>query len=349
MDATTKKEGQDSVHCDGQCNAWIHRQCAGLSSSAFDVVRKSTSPFYCPHCRLDIQAKEINSLKVMISALTSDLSSIKSHPALSSSPSVSSISPVNTSPSYSSSVTNDRSSPPSQSQISNSVSTASDRKCNLVVYGIAECDKGTNRFDRLISDIDSVCQTAQSIVPSFDTRHVNDCIRLGKYSSDSSRSRPLLLKLNCASVAAELLKNRSKLPTDSNVFFKPHLSPSERHSESLLLKERRSLFEKGIDRKSVKLRGHKLFIGDRLHGQVLDGTFIEGHSLGDKAPILNPPSASSVSNPHSSQESTDHNLTPSVSNPHSSQESSDHHSASYVPTLQSSQIPSDPDPSTTNK
>ena len=134
------------------------------------MVRKSTGPFYCPHCRLDIQAKEINSLKVMISALTSDLSSIKSHPALSSSPSVSSISPVNTSsPSYSSSVTNDRSSPPSQSQISNSVSTASDRKCNLVVYGIAECDKGTNRFDRLISDIDSVCQIAQSIVPSFDT------------------------------------------------------------------------------------------------------------------------------------------------------------------------------------
>ena len=62
VDATTKKEGQDSVHCDGQCNAWIHRQCAGLSSSAFDVVRKSTGPFYCPHCRLDIQAKEINSL-----------------------------------------------------------------------------------------------------------------------------------------------------------------------------------------------------------------------------------------------------------------------------------------------
>ena len=71
------------------------------------------------------------------------------------------------------------------------------------------------------------------------------------------------------------------------MFLSSLLSPSERLTESLLLKERRSLLDSGIDRKSIKLRGHTLYIGERLHGRVLDGIFVKGHTLGDKAPILN--------------------------------------------------------------
>ena len=139
----------------------------------------------------------------------------------------------------------------------------------------------------LISNIKSMCHSVQPIISFFNVQHVKDCIRLGKYTDTLSRPRPLLVKLNCASIAVEILKNHSTLPPSSNVFIKPHLSPSERLTESLLLKERRSLLDTGVNRKSIRLRGHKLYIGERLHGQVLDGVFVKGHTLGNKAPILN--------------------------------------------------------------
>ena len=111
----------------------------------------------------------------------------------------------------------------------------SDRKFNIVLYGIDECASGTHRTDRLISDIDSVCQSVKSIVPSFDSHHVKDCTRLGKYSSEAkSHPQPLLVKLNCASIAIEILKHRTKLPPSSHIYIKPHLSPDERITESIL-------------------------------------------------------------------------------------------------------------------
>ena len=71
----------------------------------------------------------------------------------------------------------------------------------------------------------------KSIVPSFDSHHVKDCTRLGKYSSEAkSHPRPLLVKLNCASIAIEILKHCTKLPPSSHIYIKPHLSPDEARS-----------------------------------------------------------------------------------------------------------------------
>jgi len=56
VDANETAEGQDSIFCEGQCSAWIHRQCTGLSKSIFDTLTKSEVSFYCPHCTLQNHA-----------------------------------------------------------------------------------------------------------------------------------------------------------------------------------------------------------------------------------------------------------------------------------------------------
>ena len=73
-------------------NTWLHRGCAGLSKSAFQLVSTTSEPFYCPHCALSSQRKEIVALKASvdqlfskeivflkstISQLTSEISSLK--------------------------------------------------------------------------------------------------------------------------------------------------------------------------------------------------------------------------------------------------------------------------------
>ena len=45
-----------------------------------------------------------------------------------------------------------------------------------------------------------------------------------------------------------IFANRGKL--SKPVIIKPHMSPEERHNESLLLKERWNLIQSGIERKS---------------------------------------------------------------------------------------------------
>ena len=57
---------------------WLHRGCTGLSKSAFLLVTQSTDSFYYPHCHLDIQDKEISSLKDAIASLSKDLTVMKS-------------------------------------------------------------------------------------------------------------------------------------------------------------------------------------------------------------------------------------------------------------------------------
>ena len=58
-----RKEGHDAIYCDGVCQAWLHRQCAGLSKPRFKLVSESKDLFHCPQCRLESQRDEIQQLK----------------------------------------------------------------------------------------------------------------------------------------------------------------------------------------------------------------------------------------------------------------------------------------------
>lgn len=68
--------GDDAIYCDGLCNAWLHRGCAGLSGAVFKsvIAAPKQTPFYCPHCRIFQMEKEISSLKSVVDTLVKESS-----------------------------------------------------------------------------------------------------------------------------------------------------------------------------------------------------------------------------------------------------------------------------------
>ena len=43
-----KTKGHEALFCEGKCQGWIHRQCAGITRFGYDKLGESTIPF-CVH------------------------------------------------------------------------------------------------------------------------------------------------------------------------------------------------------------------------------------------------------------------------------------------------------------
>jgi len=97
-----------------------------------------------------------------------------------------------------------------------------DRKCNIVVFGVEECPQNTVRSAHIVRDTKEVSKIFASINVHIE---ILDCFRLGKFKSQQTRPRPILVKLHRAIDAASILANRSSVA--SPVFIKPDLSPTE--------------------------------------------------------------------------------------------------------------------------
>ena len=69
------------------------------------------------------------------------------------------------------------------------------RKSNVVVYGVEECPPKTPKSVRLQSDSNAVSKVFSSMDVHIESNQVVDCFRLGKFKSNQSRPRPILVKL----------------------------------------------------------------------------------------------------------------------------------------------------------
>lgn len=78
-DPAGKRKGHKAIFCDGVCQDWIHRQCAGLSKAAFSKLSKSDCdiPFHCPKCIIISQSKELSTLRASVSSLEKEILSLK--------------------------------------------------------------------------------------------------------------------------------------------------------------------------------------------------------------------------------------------------------------------------------
>ena len=147
------------------------------------------------------------------------------------------------------------------------------RKSNVVVYGIEECPPNTPKSVRLQSDSNAVSKVFSSMDVHIEPNQVVDCFRLGKFKSNQSRPRPILVKLQCTIDATTILAKRSSL--SSPIFIKPDLSPAEQEIESILLKERWSLIQGGFDHKSIKISSvnNSIYVNNQVFGRVVNSQF----------------------------------------------------------------------------
>lgn len=84
-DSSATCAGQDALFCEGSCNSWIHRHCAGIPHSHFARLSSSNDPFYCFSCSLATlnstvshQKDVIFTLKESVQALSQDLLALQS-------------------------------------------------------------------------------------------------------------------------------------------------------------------------------------------------------------------------------------------------------------------------------
>ena len=150
-------------------------------------------------------------------------------------------------------------------------STTSEQKFNVIIHGLKEPAKGTPKQARSVNDHDAVINVLTSLDSNINPHSVRDCFRLGKYNE--ARSRPVLVSLTTAYEAMSILRKRYNSKKLSGVFVKPDLSPEERATESLLLRERKALISAGEDRRNIRIYGNALFVNKRKYGIVVNSTF----------------------------------------------------------------------------
>ena len=266
-EASEKSVGEDAVFCDGQCQAWIHRRCAGLSTSRFSVVRGSKEPFFCPHCRLETNEKEIHSLKCCLTTLSSEITDMQKQ--------LSTMSLAATKTTCNSSTS---SNPPNSelrkeftriqketSELKDSVKSLSDELARK-----ANAGNDREKAQRQTETVSDLLRTQQKILEAHERElRRNNLVMVGVEESEkidlevaksvlldklgvdadiietkrlgkkSERRRPLLIKLPDHASKICILKLRTKLK-GSGIFINEDYTPNQRKGMSRLLTKMRA-------------------------------------------------------------------------------------------------------------
>jgi len=157
-----------------------------------------------------------------------------------------------------------------------------DHKFKLVIYSISECPSGTSRPDRLKHDMDKSVSALSKVNEDIIADLVRDCIRLGSYKKELNCTCPILIKLNRAMDVISVLSNLGA-NQDKSISIKPDMIPDERKKEGLLLKERWSLLQSGIDKADIKIRSSSIYFKGEKHGYVSNLVF---HLLNASPPAM---------------------------------------------------------------
>ena len=215
------KNGQESIQCDGSCNAWLHRWYAGLTKQAFKVASESNEKFCCSACRLLDAESEIKSLKKRVETLETQLSSLISKPADQG--------PLSYACAVGSPVTPTL---PTTKPAKSFNPVDSGRKFNIIVFGIEESACGTSRGCRQSEDILNVPKVLSDLDSSISPLSIKDSFRLGKFVPNSVRPRPLMVKFIRSTDASSVLSKSSQL--SSPYLVKPDRSIEERKKDQCL-------------------------------------------------------------------------------------------------------------------
>ena len=72
-----KNEGHDAIFCEGKCNSWLRRQCAGLSKPVFIYFHDLDISFHCPHRQLLYYDSQFSDLKSTVAKLQNEVTELE--------------------------------------------------------------------------------------------------------------------------------------------------------------------------------------------------------------------------------------------------------------------------------
>ena len=297
------KGKEDALQCEGGCDLWFHRYCAGVSVSYFAELSNSSEPFVCFTCYQRSQLAVTKQLQSEVAHLKGEITKLSDQLAKLTTASLSeaavskpfsntnkSTSRASNGLTYASTLKlagNSANSPTSithtQSSASPKCNNSVDKKFSIVMYGLCECPKGSPRHEHISHDTNLACKIIKSICPDMNNYAISNCSRIDKYSE--LRARPLFVKFTRSCDVATILSNRHKMSKVDhlNVFIKPFMTTAERKVESILLKERRTLIDSRVERKLIKIRGNSIYINKTKVGSANEDIFIRCQQLQDQS------------------------------------------------------------------
>ena len=209
----------EHLFCSGDCQQRLHRYCAGVSLKCYKELNGNSDVFYCFVCSERRNKKVIATLTGTVELLRQDISDLKS--------SLSRVQPLSEDDRLGSSANSQQAmdsivaSGESTNLISATISNKSglstsnkrvdpDRKFNVVIYGIEECQKGAPKHKRLQPDLSKAVSVLSGLDNSIQSPSIRDTFRLGKFSTyHRDRPRPLLVKFVRAADVSSVLSKRS--------------------------------------------------------------------------------------------------------------------------------------------
>lgn len=252
--------GEDAIYCEGDCKAWIHRKCLGMSKLVYDRLSKCKDPYMCPNCTIFKQSNEIVELRNQVRNLSSELASMKTleqriidlEQKLSSANKSSSI-PISDSAAVPSSSQSNTST--ADNHISTIVSSyineekeKAKRRLNLIVHNLEE-SSSENGAARQKDDIDRITSIIQNHVEV--TPHISKAVRLGKRQENQEKARLLKITVSSEAEKAIILRNVLKLRKQENpeaiknLYISPDMTPKEQEANKKLRLELKKLNKDG--------------------------------------------------------------------------------------------------------
>ena len=268
-------------------------------------MEKSTDSFLYPHCQLKNYSAEIANLKSTIASLTQSVSALQSSFKLPDQPSTSeqttndAASKVPAADTYHAK----RLQSISENTPKSSSTNFTDKKFNIIMYGVKESPPKTSKANRLDHYLQCITNAFTKAELPIETNSIRDCFRLGKFKHDAQHPRPILIKFLRSTEATMALSKIAAF--QSPVVIKLDLTPEERKIESFLLKEQWSLTQLGFEKTRIKIRNKSILVDNKLYGQFKNSQFCRSQ--------FNPPfdlnlqtnaTPQSVSQPSSSQPSS---------------------------------------------
>ena len=171
LEPTDHFDGQDAVYSEGVCNSWLNNYIElRLTRSIFDIVCESEDPYLCPYCIIAKQSKEILVLKQHVEILMNKLN-IQLSKSVSPADQVA---PMESEPQSLLVQNITASNIPANEKPNTSSISLSDRKFNILLYGIQECPSTQTRPQRMKSDLQNALQELSSLNDYINANSIKD-------------------------------------------------------------------------------------------------------------------------------------------------------------------------------
>ena len=73
QESSDLRNGQDALFCEGSCQKWYHRWCAGVCMEDLNILSNSSEPFFCTACTVRKQNDTIKLLRSDIEVLRNEV------------------------------------------------------------------------------------------------------------------------------------------------------------------------------------------------------------------------------------------------------------------------------------